>query len=89
MPVKYPITTITNAGKYAFCYRVQEALRLKHNEMGASLKNNEITQKEFDTWLETWYDPKFEILIGALLALRTVIKMNNPQGINLEEVIKS
>ena len=83
LSLKFPVLTITNAGKYAFCYRVQEALRSEYNKMGKQL-----SQKDFDNWLKTWYIPREDMLINVLLDLRHIAKNNNPEGIKLEEVIK-
>ena len=88
MPIKFPITKVTNAGKYAFCYRVQEALRLRHNEQSRRYKNKDITEKEFKAWIVLWFEPRQQAIIEVLLALRTVIKDDNPRNIDVEDVIQ-
>ena len=88
-PDKVPTEVKNAALKYAFCYIVQELLRLKHNEMGAKFRNGEITKQEWNDFLTNWHNPRERVVITDLLELRELCKGYAAQfkdKINLEDI---
>lgn len=45
--MKYPIEVITNGDKIEYLLKLQEAMRLDHNEKGQKFKNGEISEEEW------------------------------------------
>lgn len=57
-PVAFPINC-TNAGdRTEFLYRTKELLRLWHNEQGAKVRRGDMTQAQWQDWLERVYYPQ-------------------------------
>ena len=61
LKVKFPLTCVTTGGKMAFCYGLQESLRLEHNLEGARIRKAEedfgneiITRVEYDAAVTRW-----------------------------------
>ena len=62
MILKYPITAITEASRLSVCYRLDELLRIEHNEMGAKFRANEITKDEWITYRKNIFEPKSRVI---------------------------
>jgi len=73
--------------KYAQCYRLQELLRLEHNEKQWGYENNIISKQELDNYLKNTYEVKDEIIITEMLKLRKKIKNDITINTTLNDVI--
>lgn len=62
MIVKYPDTATTEASRLSVCYKLQELLRLEHNEMGAKYRAGEITKAEYTDYLKNVFEPTFKTI---------------------------
>lgn len=87
MPIKFPITKITIASKYAFIHLVKERLCLEHGMKLKELRTDKITRKQFDTWVNSKWDNWYRTVTKELLELRKTIQNNNPMSINIEKVV--
>lgn len=73
-----------NLKRYVFVYRVQELLRLKHNDMQQKYKDGLITKQQLDIFLTKW-EEKSNLVTAKLLQLRELAKNNNtwdPQDVD-------
>lgn len=85
MPINYNV--ISDADKYAVCYRLQELLRLEHNETGAKYKAGIITKAQWIDYLENTFSKKEDQILKDLLILRQKIKEDQTINTSLNDVI--
>jgi len=81
----YPPAADNNFKKYYICYRLQEKLRLIHNNWGAKFRNGEITEAEWHEFLDTWFEPRSKLVIEEILRIRQLAKNHN-WNINLNNI---
>jgi len=81
----YPPAADNNFKKYYVCYRIQERLRTIHNNWGQKFKNGEITEQEWHDFLNTWLEPRHELVIAEILRLWQLAKNRN-WDINLNNI---
>ena len=81
----YPEQVDNPFKKYYFCYRIQEKLRQIHNNWGEKYRNGEITKDEWYQFLNEWYEPRSELVVGEILSLRALAKNHN-WNINLNDI---
>lgn len=58
MTVKYPLNCVTEASRLSFCYRLDELLRIRHNDMGQKYRSGLISKAEWNTFLANEFEPK-------------------------------
>lgn len=73
----YPPAADTNFKKYYVCYRIQQKLQDVHNTWGAKYRNNEITEAEWNQFINEWFDPREELTLNEILRIRTLAKQHN------------
>lgn len=62
MIVKYPPAAISEASRLSVCYKLQELLRLEHNEMSVKYRAGEITKAEYTSYLKDVFEPTFKTI---------------------------
>jgi hypothetical protein len=67
----FPATVTTWAQRLGFATVIREALRLAHNEAGRRFRAGAITETQFRTWLQTYFDPRQAATSEAINDLRT------------------
>ena len=72
--IVYPEEINTDEKKYFYMYSVQEALRLEHNIQGEKFRNKEITEEEWNYYLNNNFMPKSDAIINEILNLRKKAK---------------
>jgi len=84
-PIKFPAGVTTAAEKTAFLYRLQERMRLEHNDMGQQFRNKLISRYEWDEFLRWWNEDNDQI-VTEILAARAELKADNSADIPFEEI---
>ena len=86
MKVKYPIIADTPAAKLAYLQRLYEVLRLHHNTIGSDYKKGNITEKQWDDFQRTEFDPKHAAIINEILEQRRILRndLNIPVDLNAD-----
>ena len=74
MPITYPVDCTTAGHRSEYLYRLQEKLRLRHNNKGAQLAAGDITQAEYDDWLTNTWTPRSNRVSDAILRQRKKMK---------------
>jgi hypothetical protein len=84
-----PINYISSADsiRYAQLYRLQELLRLDHNNKGLLYKTGQITKQEWEYYLENEFEKKEGLIIAELLKYRERIKKDTTINTALSDVI--
>lgn len=72
----FPPGVDDNLKKYIYCYRIQELLRLKYNDMGLLYKTGQITEIQWKQFCKTWEEYE-KINTNELLNFRALAKNNN------------
>lgn len=85
MELIYPASADNGYKKYYVCYRLQERLRVIHNNWGAKFRNKEITAGQWADFKRTWYEPRMNLVIAEILRLRALAKRQT-WNINLSNV---
>lgn len=71
--INYPLLVNKPIEKLEYSYRSQELLRLEHNETGAKFRAKEITEKEWQRYLEEEFEPRSKIIGYEVARLRQEI----------------
>lgn len=87
MKVKYPGNVKTPAEKTAFLYRLQEKLRLWHNEKGEDFRNKTLSYEEWISFLNDWNELN-DSVVAELLAARASLKADPSWNIDLKTVFE-
>ena len=85
--IDYPIDINTNEKRYAYCYRLQELLRIEHNNKQQDFKDGIINKNDLDNYLKDIYKKKDETIIAELLIYRDNIKKDVTSIAKLTDVI--
>ena len=81
----YPEAVDNNFKKYYVCYRLQEKLKLIHNNWAAKARSGEITMEEWRQFLAEWFDPRQNLVVDEILRIRQLAKNKN-WNINLNDI---
>lgn len=81
------LTPTTDLEKFEYSVRAEELLRLQHNEMGAKFRAGEITQEEWNTYLEKDFTPKSRKLGHDKYIFKSLIPI--PESPNKDVVYSS
>lgn len=84
----YPINVKTPAERTLVLYRLQELLRLEHNERGAEYKAGNITAAQWEGYKELVFNPESDAITKELLKYRLAMKNDTSQLITLNESFK-
>ncbi len=57
----------TPEAKLKYLYRLQEKLRLFHNEKAKQFKNGDITEKEFRKFQQGWFKKRNSLISGKIV----------------------
>jgi len=79
----YPASIVSPAGKTAYLYRLQERLRLEHNEAGAKFWKKQISKQVWDEFLRGW-NARSDRVTTEILAQRKKLKADTAWEINLD-----
>jgi len=85
MEFVYPAQADTPFKKYYFCYRIQQKIQNIHNNWGQKVRDGEITQQEWEQFLNEWFEPRSQLVVSEILSLRQVAK-NHKWNIDLKNV---
>ena len=86
--VDFPLTVTTSEDKTAFLYKAQEELRLLHNQMGDDFRNGIITEKQWQDFLQTVFNPKQEAISIEIIKARDFFKKDTKYTVDLENDFK-
>ena len=84
LTIKYPITVNDAEKKTAYLYRIQEELRLLHNNMGMDYKTAVITEKEWQTFLTEVFEPKQAAIVQGILEAREFFRHDEKYDTDME-----
>ena len=73
MDINYPLECNTHAKKYACLYRAQERMRLLHNKKGKKYRDGELTEQQWNSFLE-WWKPRQDCITDHILIYRNYLK---------------
>jgi len=57
--------------KLKYLYRLQEKLRIFHNEKARQLKNGKITEEEFRKFQKGWFKKRNNLVVGEIIKCKT------------------
>ena len=83
----YPQNCNDDGQRTEYLYRVQELLRLHHNEWGKKFRDSEINEIEWSTFLKEW-DEKNIIIVNEILKYRQKHKECKKYDIKLDELFE-
>lgn len=75
-----------NAKKLEYLYRLQEKLRLVHNEYGEKYRNEEITEEEFRTFQRTWFEPRSLLLCSSINECKSTVATDTSVVCSIEDI---
>lgn len=79
--IKYPITVKSNVDRYAYLYRLQELLRLKHN-----VKGKELTEAQWKKYETNDFDPKSSLISAEICKYRELLKKDTTSKAKLSDI---
>lgn len=65
------------AERTKYLYRMQELLRLEHNDKGQQYKDGKITLEQWDNYRNLQFTPKSDLIINEILKCRQSFKKDN------------
>jgi len=83
MRIVYPLTVLSTEKKLAFLYRLQEVLRLKHNDEGKKYRNKEITKEQWETFLSGYFNFRSDVITSEILRIKTIVTESTKYTVNL------
>lgn len=86
--IKYDPSVTEKNDKIEFLYIAQEKLRIEHNTKGQELLDGDITQKQFDDWLTTYFLPKSESISADIIKYKNEFKKSKRFSIDLINIEK-
>lgn len=81
--LRFPASIVSPAGRTAYLYRLQERLRLEHNEAGAKFRKKQISKQVWDEFLRGW-NARSDLVTNEILVQRAKLKADTAWGIDLE-----
>ena len=75
--IKYPASMVNDVERYAYLYRLQELLRLEHNEKGKAFRENKLTEADWNSYKNDNFEPKSQLISEEILHYRELVKKNN------------
>ena len=78
MALRFPPGCDTPPQRTEFLYRLQEKLRLAHNVQGARFRAGQITEQQWNDWLETVWNPRSDRVVEGILRMRHLIAGRKP-----------
>lgn len=81
----YPPAVDDSYKKFCFCYWLQHKIQVIYNNWGQQYRNGDITEAEWHQFLEEWYEPRDDLIVGEILRLRQLAK-DQDWGFNLSEI---
>jgi len=73
MKINYP-KELKEKDKMAYLYRMQELIRLEHNEKGKDYREKKISREEFDDYCNDNHMKKQRIIADEILKIRKEMK---------------
>ena len=86
--VIYPMEAKTPAEKTNVLYRLQELLRLEHNERGADYNAGIITKAQWEGYKNLVFNPESDAIVEDILKYRYAMKQDVSYLITLNESFK-
>lgn len=78
MAITFPIDCTSAGDRTEYLYRLQEKLRLAHNVQGARLRSGQITEDQWQAWLDSTWKPRHSCATDAILHERKRMTGNDP-----------
>jgi len=72
--LKYPATALSYTQKFLFAQIAYERLRQLHNAKGADFRAGKITKKEWEEWINEYFEPRHNAIIEAILEGRAKMR---------------
>lgn len=83
--IKYPLQAVKSQDRTAVLYRLQELLRLEHNERGKEYKAGNITKAQWAGYLDLVFNPESDAIVNEILKYRFAMKNDKAWLITLNE----
>ena len=92
MKIKYPSKIKTESQRYKYLYKLEEMLRLEHNDKGEAYRYKKITETEWNIYRDNKFKPSSLIISEEICTCRNKLKAEarNNSSINasLNDIIK-
>ena len=85
--INYPTSVKSNAEHYVYLYRLQELLRLKHNEKGKEFSDKKITKKQWLKYSNDDFDPKSSLISSEICKYRELLKKDTTSKAKLSDIV--
>lgn len=82
--LSFPADCNTPALRTEYAYRVQELLRLRHNEVGKKFKEGKLSKDAWRSFLTSDFNPKSNEISDAILEARALLKQSKRWTIDVE-----
>jgi len=84
--IKYPVDVKSNNDRYTYLYRLQELLKLEHNEKGTQFRNAEITKEQWKEYQLNDFDPKSDLISTEICKYRKSLKEDTKNSASLSNI---
>jgi len=85
--IKYPVGVDNNKDRYCYLYRLQELLKLEHNEKGTQFRDNKITKVEWEEYKLNDFDIKSALISTEICKYREILKKDTTSNAKLTDII--
>lgn len=88
MNINYPVSVSNSKDKYVYLYRLQELLKLEHNEIGKQFRENKITEKQWLSYKNDCFDSKSLLISNEICKYRELLKNDTKSIAKLSDIVE-